>query len=657
MRKGNLTFFVYKDMWCEIVNMLPSSSRPVLVCVGDHVFRVCNGASGKVEVQKAPLSGDFQPVKAANPPSNRFNQFCLPLAASSFLMLGGDGFGISSFEVWLFDTAACAWRSLKKLSDAPIARRSSHCAAAFAQDGSITVFVYGGVHGLELCRDVLVLKVEGDGFYADIVPEGDGWPCPRRDASIALCQGKMMMFGGENDEGVRLNDLWEFDAGLFGACPYWRNLANGGLPGRKLHQSWADGQNMFVAGGLGKDGELNDIWMWSEGAWQQTMIFVAKFPIFACELGLCEVSTKLEKVVQKSPFAALDGMFEELRNAEKKFSERRSGEERKLSLLRAQLNERRNQGAALDAYTGGEPVGNVKEALANFSQERREFLQEQIDGLRTEIRDVVKEIVEEYPLCVHRNIRVKRDDVEIAAQMALRLEEEKEIEKETDNAHKIESQIGESQTKVLKESSKGAEDVTVDPGDFQSFMRLANEYGIMSEKSQCALDGFYGMQLRAYHHLLTKVATRKEDIALAKKRIPLLEQKIAKLSQKLSRRFLKISEYQGLLDEWSGLEQNAKSEEKLSQQFLAEIEAQKKNESHIAQTVKRREMENEAVREKIATALVNIGQTNRATLESIWTKAHEIMTAIDDQTPSVATTTLASQAPALEELIRQLTNV
>lgn len=634
----------------KTIKMLPASERPVLACVGDRVFQVRNGSVGSIEVLSAGLSGDFELVTASNAPSNRFNQCCTQMNENCFLMLGGDGHGILAFEVWLFNTSLCEWRRLTIDSDVPLPRRSSHCAASFLIDGVCTVFVFGGVHGIELCRDALVLRVYNDSVSITTIPEGDCWPCPRRNSSLALCQSKAVLFGGENADGECLNDLWEFDASLFAACPTWRSIVHVGPSPRRLHQSWSDGQKAFVAGGVGPDGPLNDIWMWHEGAWQQTMIFVTTFPIFACNLGLCEVSEKLEIVQQKSPFAALDSLFEDLRRSEKQFSERRAGEEKKLALLRAQLNERRSQGAALDAYTGGEVTGNVKEALANFSQERREFLQAQIDELRTEIKGVVKEIVDEYPNCVRSNISSKRSEVEIAAQVALSRDEAQQKEKEIQSARYLELQLGEAQIATLRKDSS-EEDVVVDPADFKTFMKLANQYGIMSEKSQAALDEFYRMQLRAYHHLLTKVASRKEELAEAQRKIPILEQKIARLSSKLSRRFARISLCQAHLSEWTKLQNDAKQQEKLSQQFLAELE--QRNDENESQ----KQSENEATRERISEALVDIAQTNKEVLEALWKKAHEIMAQIDEQPPAVAATTLSSQAHFLEELIHKITHV
>ena len=626
--------------------MLPQESRPPLVCVSGRVFQTRNGASGSLELLSATMSSPFEQLSPSNPPSNRMSPCLIPFSATSFLMLGGDGPGITSFEVWLFDIPSCSWRLLN--GDCALRHRAGHAAASVIRDREFVVYVFGGVTGLEFCRDVLVLAVRESGFSACVIPEGEGWPMPRWHASLTACQSKVMMFGGEDESGKCLNDFWEFDGAFFEKCPFWKSVGKGGLPGRRGHESWTEGRDLFVAGGAGEKGPLDDVWKWYEGAWHQTMIFVTQHPVFACELGLCEVGEKLEKVAQRTPFAALDGLFEDLRKEEKRFSDRRVGEESKLAMLKGKLIEIRGQSSALDTYRSGAPSEKVHEALANFSKERRDEMQAQVVKLREELSKVVQEIVDEYPMCVNNGVRPSQAAREIAIRMGLKLQEEKRNQEATEKERADEMKIGEETLILLRERVKDSPEVEVDPANFDSFMKIAKEYGVRSEESQNALDSYYGMQLRCYHHLAAVVQERKEDIAEARRRLPILEQTINRLSEKLMNRFTHVSKLKKKLERWTRGFAVASQEKERSEQY------QQEREKPGNETLTR---EIEELRDKLSKSLLEIVQTHGQDIETIWTKSNALVADIDGITADVAAPILATRAPAIETLMYKISNV
>jgi len=73
---------------------------------------------------------------------------------------------------------------------------------------------------------------------------------------VTLQDGRVMLFGGEGDQGDLKDDLFAYDANG------WNNVvpANNPPPKRKEHQAWTMGSKMFVYGGYGENGALNDMW-------------------------------------------------------------------------------------------------------------------------------------------------------------------------------------------------------------------------------------------------------------------------------------------------------------------------------------------------------------------------------------------------------------
>ena len=73
---------------------------------------------------------------------------------------------------------------------------------------------------------------------------------------VTLPDGRIMLFGGEGYQGELKNDLFTYDANG------WNTVipANDPPPKRKEHQAWTMGSKMFVYGGYGENGALDDMW-------------------------------------------------------------------------------------------------------------------------------------------------------------------------------------------------------------------------------------------------------------------------------------------------------------------------------------------------------------------------------------------------------------
>ena len=78
-----------------------------------------------------------------------------------------------------------------------------------------TFLVFGGfVNGSrvnEICRFNVPNNQIIDGTVCESQQTGDALPKPRASASSAVYNGRLYVFGGQDDDNNKLDDLWEFD--------------------------------------------------------------------------------------------------------------------------------------------------------------------------------------------------------------------------------------------------------------------------------------------------------------------------------------------------------------------------------------------------------------------------------------------------------------
>lgn len=171
------------------------------------------------------------------------------------------------------------WEQLPSNGDhAPLAR-SSHSINAVGSK----LYVFGGEHKPREPVDNLLYCYDLEArAWAAPVPGTAAAPAPgaRVGHTAAALGGKLYVYGGRTgvDTGVgtgtgetALGDLWEFDL----AQGSWREVkAPGGPPRRSYHAMAASDTKLYVFGGCGEAGRLNDLWEFDPlahegaGAWR-----------------------------------------------------------------------------------------------------------------------------------------------------------------------------------------------------------------------------------------------------------------------------------------------------------------------------------------------------------------------------------------------------
>lgn len=96
-------------------------------------------------------------------------------------------------------------------------------------------------------------------------------PPPRVGVTMASVGATVFVFGGRDKDHTELNELYSFDT----ATSTWALLSSGddGPPHRSYHSMVADGEGsrVYVFGGCGNAGRLNDLWAYdvAAGRWEE----------------------------------------------------------------------------------------------------------------------------------------------------------------------------------------------------------------------------------------------------------------------------------------------------------------------------------------------------------------------------------------------------
>lgn len=73
------------------------------------------------------------------------------------------------------------------------------------------MIVFGGFIGGERTNEVVLYNFQTNYWTKIEIPEESPQPCARSGHAACLANGEMYVFGGKNDDGDKMNDLWKFD--------------------------------------------------------------------------------------------------------------------------------------------------------------------------------------------------------------------------------------------------------------------------------------------------------------------------------------------------------------------------------------------------------------------------------------------------------------
>ncbi|KAA0060815.1 hypothetical protein IC582_025844 [Cucumis melo] len=141
--------------------------------------------------------------------------------------------------------------------------RSSHAIAIVDQKA----YSFGGEFSPRLPVDNKLHVFDlHDHIWTVVAVSGD-IPPPRVGVTMASIGQIIYVFGGRDTEHKELNELYSFDTSI----NKWTLLSGGesGPPHRSYHSTTADDHNVYIFGGCGNSGRLNDLWAYDtvDGKW------------------------------------------------------------------------------------------------------------------------------------------------------------------------------------------------------------------------------------------------------------------------------------------------------------------------------------------------------------------------------------------------------
>ncbi|CAN6448405.1 unnamed protein product [Victoria cruziana] len=151
---------------------------------------------------------------------------------------------------------------MEQKGDGPGAR-SSHAVAVVGRKA----YVFGGEFEPRVPIDNNTYAFDLDQSAWSIVPASGDIPPPRVGVMMAAVNHTIYVFGGRDADHSELNELYSFDT----MTNQWKLLSSGqtGPEHRSYHSMTADDQSVYVFGGCGVRGRLNDLWSYDTkyGRW------------------------------------------------------------------------------------------------------------------------------------------------------------------------------------------------------------------------------------------------------------------------------------------------------------------------------------------------------------------------------------------------------
>ncbi len=159
-------------------------------------------------------------------------------------------------------------------SGGPATQRSHH---AMVSDGHGNLFVFGGIDNRGNVLNDLWKYNTATGSWTELSPpttlSAPGScgtiPAPRADTAVVWdnIDQKLLLYGGLGAKNTYLGDLWSFDP----TARAWTLLqCSSNSPGPRSSNAVWDGQQMLLLGGKNAGGLLNDFWSYAPATgWQQ----------------------------------------------------------------------------------------------------------------------------------------------------------------------------------------------------------------------------------------------------------------------------------------------------------------------------------------------------------------------------------------------------
>lgn len=176
------------------------------------------------------------------------------------VVFGGQNGGTFYNDTWVFDPVHGKWQRLTP-GRAPAARYG----ASGTTIANSMVISHGFASGR--FNDTWALTRR----WANVSPAGSApRPFKRCLHRTVYLPGrtKMVLFGGQTDGTPYLGDTWTYDP----TAKRWTEVKGAGPSPRTLYAAAATTNTMYLFGGLGRGGALNDVWSFDGATWTKRQV-------------------------------------------------------------------------------------------------------------------------------------------------------------------------------------------------------------------------------------------------------------------------------------------------------------------------------------------------------------------------------------------------
>jgi len=142
---------------------------------------------------------------------------------NKIIVFGGYSGAKKTNKIYEFDISTATWKELAAQAKIKPAPRANHCAAMIGSN----MFIFGG-SGEESDNKADLWKFNiATAEWTEIVKkEGAEWPQARAGHSAVVQDDKILIFGGNLELALEINDIYEFDT----KTTEWKLLSAGGRP-------------------------------------------------------------------------------------------------------------------------------------------------------------------------------------------------------------------------------------------------------------------------------------------------------------------------------------------------------------------------------------------------------------------------------------------
>ena len=263
--------WLYKRDW-ELIYSAPGpyAARLPSLCQSDSGFLMfggcgVNGASLKFYNEIWQYDGTWNNIRPVNEiaPVGRYSSASV-YRHDQLLVFGGNYITKNWHQVflgdlWIFDMGNRSWRQYHGKVREP-GRRYGF---GWASDRDC-LYIFGGFDGRNDLGDLWSFSLETHTWRL-LAKDG---PDPRYCPALGIVDGDIILFGGRSKRRPKENysDTWKFD-GTWQRLDFPLHSASPSYHAKTGYGS--DGKGLFLFGGEGSHGHLNDLWKFTQGSWQE----------------------------------------------------------------------------------------------------------------------------------------------------------------------------------------------------------------------------------------------------------------------------------------------------------------------------------------------------------------------------------------------------